>query len=203
MYAKSPPSSPLSDSLTHVPQNPDVLLLTYNVTYWDRLGWKDTFGNPAWDARQNVHVKRWSRDRVFTPQLVIDGVSDGVGRRDGEITELLSKAIQARNDASFTVGIERVSEHEVRIASEQVEALVHEGLLIVYDPEKRTVKIEEGENKRKSMAHLNVVKDVVRIEEWRGGVKKVDVPQIGEESLKRVIIVQQGAGGAIVAALKI
>ncbi len=35
--------------------NPNVVLLTYNVTLFDHLGWKDTLANSQWDARQYVH----------------------------------------------------------------------------------------------------------------------------------------------------
>jgi hypothetical protein len=30
----------------------DVLALSWQVTYWDDLGWKDTFSKPAFTARQ-------------------------------------------------------------------------------------------------------------------------------------------------------
>ena len=76
-------------------------------------------------------------------------------------------------------------------------------LVIVYDPKSVTVKVEKGPNKRKKMEHRNVVKDVVKIEEWSGGVRNVSVPQIGGEGLERVVVVQQGQGGLIVAAVKI
>lgn len=60
--------------------NPNLLLLTYDVTYWDQPGWKDTFGNP-WDQRQRTYVTKWGRGGIFTPQIVVDGVSDGIGSR--------------------------------------------------------------------------------------------------------------------------
>lgn len=50
---------------------------------------------------------------------------------------------------------------------------------------------------------MNVVKDVVKIEEWSGGVRNVAVPEVGAEGLKKVVLVQEGNGGAIVAALKL
>src|SRR6266542_6558479 len=40
---------------TLLPQNPKLLLLTYDVTYWDHLGWTDTFGNKLWDHRQRAY----------------------------------------------------------------------------------------------------------------------------------------------------
>ena len=201
---RSIPTVCLPASTLTLSQNDNVLLLTYNVTYWDaRSGWKDTLGNSAWDARQQAYVKKWSRNGVFTPQVVIDGVADGIGRKEGEVTEILSKAIEARNNAAYSVGIDKIGENEVRIASEQVEAEHHDVLVIVYDPKSVTVKVEKGPNKRKKMEHRNVVEDVVKIEEWSGGVRNVSVPQIGGEGLERVVVVQQGQGGVIVAAVKI
>lgn len=49
--------------------NPNLLLLTYNVTYFDHNGWTDTFGNRLWDNRQKAYVKKWGRNSIFTPQV--------------------------------------------------------------------------------------------------------------------------------------
>lgn len=48
---------------------PNLLLLTYDVTYFDHTGWTDTFGSRAWDNRQKSYVKKWGRNNVFTPQV--------------------------------------------------------------------------------------------------------------------------------------
>ena len=50
-------------------EDPNLLILTYDVTYWDRLGWKDTFGNSANDRRQWEYARALSRKNVFTPQV--------------------------------------------------------------------------------------------------------------------------------------
>jgi hypothetical protein len=184
--------------------NHNVLLLTYNVTYFDaRTGWTDTHGNAAWDARQQAYVKKWGRNGVFTPQVVIDGVADGVGRKEGEVTEILSKAIEARNSSELAVGITKTSENEIRVASESAEAAVHDVLLILYDAKAETVKVGKGPNKGKKMVHQNIVKDVVKIEEWNGAVRNVVVPEVGSAGLSKVVVVQEGSGGRIVAALKL
>lgn len=46
-----------------------MLILTYHVTYWDRLGWKDTFADSAFDQRQWEYAKVFQRKSVFTPQV--------------------------------------------------------------------------------------------------------------------------------------
>ena len=184
--------------------NPNALLLTYNVTYWDgRSDWKDTHGNSAWDARQRAYVTKWGRSGIFTPQIIIDGIADGTGRQDGEVTDVLSKAIESRNSMEWSVGIEVVSPTELRIASETGETESYDVILITYDPRPDNVKIGKGPNKRKKLEHINIVKDLVKIEEWAGGVQQVPVPENSDAKLQRVAILQKGQGGPIVAATKL
>ncbi len=51
----------------------DVLPLAFHVTYWDRLGWPDRFGNPAYTARQHQLAQQAGRTQVYTPQVVANG----------------------------------------------------------------------------------------------------------------------------------
>lgn len=50
-------------------EDPNMLILTYHVTYWDRLGWKDTFGDSVFDQRQWEYAKALQRKNIFTPQV--------------------------------------------------------------------------------------------------------------------------------------
>ena len=43
---------PANASLIQFSQRSDVLALNFAVTYWDRLGWKDTFATPQYTQRQ-------------------------------------------------------------------------------------------------------------------------------------------------------
>jgi hypothetical protein len=119
------------------------------------------------------------------------------------VMEIFGAAVEKRNGMEWAVGIERIDGMNVRVASERVEAEMFDVLLVTYDPVVRIVKIGKGPGKGKKVRHLNVVKDVSKIEEWRGGVLQVVVPGFGNDGFERVVMLQQGAGGPIVAALKI
>ena len=63
-------SCPATNSnVLELAEDPNMLILTYDVTYWDRLGWKDTFGDSVFDQRQWVYAKALQRKNVSTPQV--------------------------------------------------------------------------------------------------------------------------------------
>jgi len=43
---------PAEANVGAVSDRADVLALSFEVDYWDRLGWKDTFSKAAWTAGQ-------------------------------------------------------------------------------------------------------------------------------------------------------
>lgn len=51
----------------------DVVALAFHVDYWDRLGWTDRFGSPAWTQRQSEVNTRSGARFSYTPQIVVNG----------------------------------------------------------------------------------------------------------------------------------
>ena len=70
----------------------DVLTLAFEVDYWDRLGWKDTFSKAAWTARQYAYAQAMGHgDTVYTPQVIVYGKVAGDGVEPGEFAALVSR----------------------------------------------------------------------------------------------------------------
>ena len=55
-------------------EDPNLLVLSYGVTYWDHLGWKDTFGNPSFDQRQREYALTLNHRGLFTPQVSFSSI---------------------------------------------------------------------------------------------------------------------------------
>lgn len=149
-------------------------------------------------------MTKWKRQGLFTPQVVIDGVADGAARKKGEFDEILSLAIEARNASTLVVGVERANATQVKIASETTEAEPHDVIIISYSENKQTVKVGKGPNKGKKIVHLNVVKSAAKLDEWAGGPKVDELPDLASSGdLHHVVILQHGTGGPIIAACKL
>jgi hypothetical protein len=59
--------------LSALKADPAVVALAFHVDYWDRLGWKDRFANPAFTARQAAQQASNGARFSYTPQVVVDG----------------------------------------------------------------------------------------------------------------------------------
>lgn len=57
--------------LSRLPEDSGVVALAFHVDYWDRLGWKDPFGQPAFSDRQRARNR--GAGWVYTPQFMLDG----------------------------------------------------------------------------------------------------------------------------------
>ncbi|HQV30595.1 MAG TPA: DUF1223 domain-containing protein [Calditrichia bacterium] len=51
----------------------EVVPVVFHVDYWDRLGWKDPFADPAFTRRQYRYNEEGRTGRVYTPGFVVDG----------------------------------------------------------------------------------------------------------------------------------
>src|ERR1700752_2847644 len=69
----------------------DLLTLSFGVTYWDNLGWKDTFASPLYTARQWDYAHALRHSEVYTPQVIVNGRADIVGRDRTALERLIAK----------------------------------------------------------------------------------------------------------------
>ena len=171
---------------------PDVLALSWEVTYWDYLGWTDTFGNAAFTQRQYDYARALGHDGVFTPQVVVNGRVDGVGSGPGELAGLIRQG--ERGDAGPTV---IVTDSQARVGAGTGHAQV---VLVRYDPNLVQVPIHRGENEGETLPHRNTVRQVMVLGAWNGQAATFALPVSPQAGLKTAILVQGEDTGPILAA---
>ena len=117
---------------------PDTLVLSWQVTYWDHLGWKDKFAAPAYTARQWSYAHALGHNQVWTPQVVVNGRGDVVGSDPRELGAALHKF--QRGSGGPVIAL---SAKDVRIEGVGAGASVE---MVRYDPKIVQVPILAGEN---------------------------------------------------------
>ena len=175
---------------------PDILALSFQVTYWDQLGWKDTFASPQYTARQWDYARGLRHDNVFTPQVVVNGRADVVGVRPGEIEGAVARADRGSTGPRIDIAGGRVT-----IAG-PAPAKPAQVWLVRYDPNVVQVPIRRGENGGRTLPHKNVVRSLTRLGDWSGATNGYALPAPDTSGLKTAILVQAGPGGAIIAAAR-
>src|SRR5882724_9851681 len=176
---------PANASLAAIANRPDVLALSFGVTYWDYLGWKDTFAKPEYTARQVGYERGLGHSGPFTPQIVVNGSTDTVGNELGEVQRLISAS--RLNGPQISVAGTTVSIAAAAPTSEADVWLVH------YEPRTITVSVARGENEGVSLPHRNVVRELIRLGAWSGRAASFKVPP-APSGLATAILVQRPNG---------
>lgn len=185
---------PANAAVNALADRPDLIALSFAVTYWDQLGWKDSFAKPAHTQRQRDYADAFGNRSVYTPQIVVNGRAHVEGSDKAAIARVLAAKPLGGPAISFTAG--RVA---VAAASAARPADVW---LVRYDPRTLNVPIKAGENGGRTLPHRNVVKQLVRLGAWTGAAAAFALPASPEPGLRTAAFVQAGRGGPIVAAAK-
>lgn len=187
---------PANANLIRLKDEPGVLALSFSVTYWDYLGWKDTFGRKDYTARQETYEAPLGQSGAFTPQMVIDGRSSLVGVDLAKVQAAIRKSAARPRPGAPGIAID---ESRVSISTGAVPARPADVWLVRYDPHVVKVAIRRGENTGHTLPHGNVVHDLVHLGRWSGSPTSFPLrPAPAGE--KTAILVQSPQGGPILAA---
>ncbi|WP_309661300.1 DUF1223 domain-containing protein [Sphingomonas sp.] len=186
---------PANAALNAIASDPAVLALSFAVTYWDQLGWKDGFARPEYTQRQYDYAHAASGNRVFTPQFVINGVN--AGSQASSLRQAAAKAGSPRNGPIIAISGSAV---EIGAAKAQRPATVWQ---VTYDPRVRNVAIRAGENGGRTLPHRNIVTRLKALGTWSGPARHFALAVPKDPALRSAIFVQRGKGGPIIAARKI
>jgi hypothetical protein len=175
----------------------DLLVLSYGVTYWDQLGWKDTFASAEGTQRQWDYAHGLRHDNVYTPQIVLNGRKDIVGVNRAELDRAVKSAQLPLVAPAITLGDKSIS-----VAAGVAPRTGADVWLVRYDPRTVQVAIQRGENNGKTLPHRNIVREIVRLGSWSGAAQTYPISQPRDGALRTAILLQAKNGGPILAALK-
>ena len=158
---------PANRFVTKLSENTDALVLSYGVTYWDYLGWTDTFGDPEFTQRQRDYRDAFGASNIYTPQIVLGGSahSPKYSKRDVADMSLPETDI----DLSLTRDGDTLT----------VKANVTQDIIldvVSFTPGEQSVKVTRGENGGRTLNLTNVVTDVQSLD-WNGQVATVVLPK--------------------------
>lgn len=200
-------SCPPADAiLGQIKGREDVVALSFNVDYWDYIGWRDTLAKRENTLRQQAYEKVLPSHRVYTPQVVIDGVRDVVGNQRKDVFDAVARRVSEtagkRVPITLTQNGDTVEARIATMAGVKAPATVW----LAHTLSSRTVNIANGENSGRVITYHNVVRGFSAVGKWSGEAVTLELPAHGvpgETTDGVVVWVQAGDPGPVVGAAQI
>jgi len=103
-----PPADRLLAKLAHDPKyQGKVIPLSFHVDYWNYIGWQDPFSSARWSERQKIYgAKAFHSNRIYTPQVVVNGRAECVGNDEGRVIGKIGEALNQEPAGRVTLAVE-------------------------------------------------------------------------------------------------
>ena len=159
------PACPRAEAfLSELKDREDLVTMAWHVDYWDDKGWVDPFSNKAFSQRQITYAKAFQSERIFTPQMVVDGHTSFNGSDRDEAYKAIAEAGSREKSRVFLVvkpieGSPNMVAATVRFERGAVvgpSSLA--GVILAVTEDNLSVTIEFGENGGRTLRHDAVVR---------------------------------------------
>ncbi|MEQ8303465.1 MAG: DUF1223 domain-containing protein [Cyclobacteriaceae bacterium] len=183
-------------------KNIAVFGLSFHVDYWNYIGWRDPYSSKTYSERQRNYAKSIASQRVYTPQMIVNGSVEFVGSNTVKAGAAIQNALREKPKyrlslkrkemiGGSTLSVTYISNEEPH--GEQLNIAVVEREVSNY--------VNNGENHGRTLNHTNVVKAFETISFKKEGNFKIDLSQI--DSKASVIMYVQDNQQEIVAAYEV
>lgn len=193
-----PPADKLAETLS---RQPGLVVISRPVTYWDRLGWKDTLASESNTALQQDYARRGlaGYNGVYTPQIVVDGKFGEVGSQADKVAAGV-KRYGGKNDAAISVGKRTDAGYTIDLAGAGKDPAE---LVLIAVTARVDVTIGSGENGGRKVGYANVLRAERKLADVRSGTGSVVIvpDQLKVRGADRyALVLRKPGGGAVLAA---
>jgi len=193
-------SCPPADALlAELGKRPGLVTLSYSVDYWNYLGWHDTLSSAANSERQRDYARMRGDGKVYTPQIVVDGLIHVIGSNEAAIEAAVRSTAIRLKDAKVPVNMH--AEGDTLVIgigaapdnSDKRDATVW----LAIAKERETVSISRGENRGRKLSYSHPVRELSPIGMWKGEAMTLRLPlkdlkTIGGDCLVALLQVENG-----------
>jgi hypothetical protein len=140
-----------------------IVGISEHVTYWNNLGWKDSFSAPEFTERQDVYASRMSPEGPYTPQMIVNGREQFVGSDVGALQRALGdEARRPHLDLSILSTTPSSSGLDVTITIVGKMSRPLDIVAVVTDDTDQS-NVLRGENGGRLLQHVSVARSLARV----------------------------------------
>jgi len=185
-------------------KNKNVIPLGFHVDYWDRLGWKDTFSQHKFSERQYLYGKRFKLNSVYTPQMIVNGVSEFNGGDKSKAVATINKSLKEKASIKLNGEINELGKMipiDYMLSDINFDRYTLNAVLV---KNKEVVNIKRGENSNKKIEYKNIVIDLKTVNANKNGRIILMKPKdYNKENYTIVLFLQENNNGPIISATKL
>lgn len=186
----------------------NIVPIALHVDYWDYIGWKDNFANPAFAKRQREMVASGHARGVYTPQIAINGLDTRSWLSESRFKSEVASINRMPAKAEIRLAVNSTTAKSLQVSTNIKTA--EAGPLVYYlalQENNLQSTVSAGENRGEMLRHDYVVR------QWLGPFKlgadgKINEsheiqlqPTLKQHDLSVVAFVQNSATGEILQAL--
>jgi hypothetical protein len=147
----------------------EVIALSEHVDYWNYIGWSDPFSSAAFSARQETYARALGQqDRVYTPQMIVDGQTEFNGSVMNKALEAIAKAARSpKADVRIVIPETKTQKDNQKVrlnVSVKNVPPVDQGdvaeVILALTEDKLLSNVTRGENSGRKLAHTAVVREM-------------------------------------------
>jgi hypothetical protein len=136
----------------------NVYILSFHVDYWNNLGWKDIFSDPAYTSRQQQYGTFFHLSNIYTPQIIVNGKVEFVGSEESRLRKTIEESILEIPKTEIQIKVLQEINHKIPVS---VASDGNKGfrLNLALVQNFASDFIQRGENKGKTLSHFFIVRD--------------------------------------------
>ena len=181
-----------------------VYFLNFHVDYWNRLGWKDPFSDKAYSERQSWYANFFGSDKIYTPQMVINGTTEFVGSSEDMARVAIKAAINKKASVNIKLQKHLIQGDSIKINYEISGQTPDELLSYALIERNLYSDIKRGENEGRKLFHSSVVRVFEQIKSSSTGTFAINYNLRSNDGAFEVIVfLQNKQNGHISGANKI
>ena len=156
-----PPADEALEEIQKKYNDKNVLVLSYHVDYWNKLGWKDIFSDASFTQRQEYYSNIFRLNSIYTPQVVVNGRKEFLGSNKSKLISSIEEQLNERSAASIKLTAVQNTERNIAVhySADGVDTKKEQAILVLIQ-KMATNEIKKGENKGRTLHHINIVRNI-------------------------------------------
>jgi hypothetical protein len=206
-----PPADTLLQKLDQQPiAGAELIVLSEHVDYWNHIGWKDPYSARFYSERQSAYGRRFGLDSVYTPEMVVDGMTEFVGSNASLANQAFEKALHRPKLpvrlSSISVTSHLLTGHLETGSLDKSYGTGHADVYLVLALNRAESRVSAGENAGHNLQHVSVARRISKIGAVKQGQALSQEVQVklgpGEDSgnLRLIAFVQESRQGRVLGA---